>query len=118
MDVRDARRMTADHLDRINPARPRMAGIDGEPHVRPGHGKEAIEILLPLDDHSQMVVIRAAHTLTRKIIGNFGQSPAELLPRSIVEPRCPRNDRESENEGKGASGRVYSGGGGLMKKKN
>src|SRR3546814_10170159 len=50
MDVRDARRMTADHLDRINPAQPRMAGIDGEPHVRPGHGKEAIEILLPLDD--------------------------------------------------------------------
>src|SRR3546814_996093 len=82
--------MTADHLDRINPAQPRMAGIDGEPHVRPGHGKEAIEILLPLDDRSQMVVIRAAHPLTRQIIGHFGQSPAELLPRRLVEPRCPR----------------------------
>src|SRR3546814_12325622 len=91
MDVRDARRMTADHLDRINPARPRMAGIDGEPHVRPGHGKEAIEILLPLDDRSQMVVIRAAHPLTRQLLRHFGQSPAELLPRRLVRPRRPRH---------------------------
>ena len=85
MDVADALAIGARQRRRIGAAPARVAGVEQQPHRRPGVRHEGVDVALRLDDRAHVVMVAQRQASLGGALGEFAHPRAERSPFAAVQ---------------------------------
>ena len=88
MDVGNPVHVPARHFGGVGPAEVRMAGVEEQPRVRPGHRHEAVDVGRRLDDGAHVVMVAHLHALLGRVPGELLVALREALPLRVAHHRA------------------------------